>query len=85
MVLSAGALLERPHLAELAKANGGQIIVPTGALLGLDAVADQLDNANDEEARERIGYVDQVIADFDRELADLLTSVRETKDRALTS
>lgn len=39
MVLSAGALLERPHLAELAKANGGQIIVPTGALLGLDAVA----------------------------------------------
>ena len=34
---------------------------------------------------QRIGYVDQVIADFDRELADLLTSVRETKDRALTS
>jgi aspartate dehydrogenase len=38
MVLSAGALLDRPHLAELAKTNGGQIIVPTGALLGLDAV-----------------------------------------------
>src|SRR5262245_27222590 len=38
MVLSAGALLPRPHLIELAKANGGQIIVPTGALLGLDAV-----------------------------------------------
>src|SRR5262245_61974575 len=38
MVLSAGALLPRPHLVELAKAHGGQIIVPTGALLGLDAV-----------------------------------------------
>jgi aspartate dehydrogenase len=39
MVLSAGALLPRPDLIELAKAHGGQIIVPTGALLGLDAVA----------------------------------------------
>ena len=39
MVLSAGALLPRPHLIELAKAHGGQIIVPTGALLGLDAVS----------------------------------------------
>ncbi len=38
MVLSAGALLPRPDLIELAKARGGQIIVPTGALLGLDAV-----------------------------------------------
>ena len=38
MVLSAGALLPRPDLIELAKAHGGQIIVPTGALLGLDAV-----------------------------------------------
>jgi aspartate dehydrogenase len=38
MVLSAGALLPRPELIELAKASGGQIIVPTGALLGLDAV-----------------------------------------------
>jgi aspartate dehydrogenase len=38
MVLSAGALLPRPELIALAKANGGQIIVPTGALLGLDAV-----------------------------------------------
>lgn len=38
MVLSAGALLPRPELIELAKAKGGQIIVPTGALLGLDAV-----------------------------------------------
>ena len=33
----AGALLPRPELVELAK-RGGQIIVPTGALLGLDAV-----------------------------------------------
>jgi aspartate dehydrogenase len=38
MVLSAGALLPRPDLIELAKTRGGQIIVPTGALLGLDAV-----------------------------------------------
>ncbi|MBV8745352.1 MAG: aspartate dehydrogenase, partial [Xanthobacteraceae bacterium] len=38
MVLSAGALLPRPDLIELAAAKGGQIIVPTGALLGLDAV-----------------------------------------------
>lgn len=39
MVLSAGALLPRPELIELARARGGQIIIPTGALLGLDAVA----------------------------------------------
>ncbi len=39
MVLSAGALLEQPELIALAKAHGGQILVPTGALLGLDAVA----------------------------------------------
>ncbi len=38
MVLSAGALLPRPHLIDFARENGGQIIVPTGALLGLDAV-----------------------------------------------
>src|SRR5262249_50478733 len=38
MVLSVGALLPRPDLIELAKARGGQIIVPTGAPLGLDAV-----------------------------------------------
>jgi aspartate dehydrogenase len=38
MVLSAGALLPRAELIELAKAHGGQIVVPTGALLGLDAV-----------------------------------------------
>ncbi len=39
MVLSCGALLPRPELLELAKAHGGRIIVPTGGLLGLDAVA----------------------------------------------
>jgi aspartate dehydrogenase len=39
MVLSAGALLPRPHLTDLARQHGGEIIVPTGALLGLDAVA----------------------------------------------
>lgn len=38
MVLSVGALLSRPELIELASEHGGQIIVPTGALLGLDAV-----------------------------------------------
>ena len=38
MVLSCGALLPRPELIELAKTHGGRIIVPTGALLGLDAV-----------------------------------------------
>src|SRR5215217_1863072 len=38
MVLSAGALLPRPDLIDLAREAGGQIIVPTGALLGLDAV-----------------------------------------------
>jgi len=38
VVLSAGALLEHEDLIELAKRNGGQIVVPTGALIGLDAV-----------------------------------------------
>ena len=39
MVLSCGALLPRADLIDLAKSHGGRIIVPTGALLGLDAVA----------------------------------------------
>jgi aspartate dehydrogenase len=39
MVLSCGALLPRPDLIDLAKAHDGRILVPTGALLGLDAVA----------------------------------------------
>jgi len=39
MVLSAGALLPRPELMELARKHGGRILVPTGALLGLDAVS----------------------------------------------
>jgi aspartate dehydrogenase len=38
MAISAGQLLERPDLVALAKEYGGQIIVPTGALIGLDAV-----------------------------------------------
>jgi aspartate dehydrogenase len=38
MVLSCGALLNRPELVELARERGGQIIVPTGALIGLDAL-----------------------------------------------
>ena len=36
--LSAGALLSAPELVELAQEHGGRITVPTGALLGLDAV-----------------------------------------------
>jgi aspartate dehydrogenase len=39
VVLSAGALLGHEELIEQARRHGGQIIVPTGALLGLDAVA----------------------------------------------
>lgn len=38
MVLSVGALLAHPDLEDLARESGGQIIVPSGALLGLDAV-----------------------------------------------
>lgn len=38
LVLSASALLAHPELIEAAQRNGGQIIVPTGALIGLDAV-----------------------------------------------
>jgi len=38
VVLSVGALLDHWDLVELAKQNGGQIVVPTGALIGLDAV-----------------------------------------------
>lgn len=38
VVLSAGALLENDDLIDLARQNGGQIVVPTGALIGLDAV-----------------------------------------------
>jgi aspartate dehydrogenase len=38
VVLSAGALLDHEDLIGLAKQNGGQIVVPTGALIGLDAV-----------------------------------------------
>lgn len=38
IVLSVGAILFRPDLVELAKQSGGVIMVPTGALIGLDAV-----------------------------------------------
>jgi len=38
MVVSVGALLSHPGLIELARSGHGRIIVPTGALLGLDAV-----------------------------------------------
>jgi aspartate dehydrogenase len=39
MVLSSGGLLENFDLVDLARRLGGRILVPTGALLGLDAVA----------------------------------------------
>jgi len=39
IVLSAGALLDHPEWIELAERTGGRITVPTGALVGLDAVA----------------------------------------------
>lgn len=39
VVLSVGALLDRMELVDLAREHGGRITVPTGALLGLDAVA----------------------------------------------
>jgi aspartate dehydrogenase len=39
VVLSVGALLVNEDLIALAKAHGGQIVVPTGALIGLDAMA----------------------------------------------
>lgn len=38
MPISAGALLSHWHLVELAATHGARIIVPSGALLGLDAV-----------------------------------------------
>ena len=38
VVLSVGALLVNEDLIELAKQHGGQIAVPTGALIGLDAM-----------------------------------------------
>jgi aspartate dehydrogenase len=37
-IISVGALLDAPDLIELASQYGAQIIVPTGALIGLDAV-----------------------------------------------
>jgi aspartate dehydrogenase len=39
VVLSVGALLAHPELKKAAIDNGGAILVPTGALIGLDAVA----------------------------------------------
>lgn len=38
MPVSVGALLPRMHLVEEARRTGARIVVPTGALLGLDAV-----------------------------------------------
>jgi aspartate dehydrogenase len=38
MTLSCGQLLQRPDLIDKAKASGARIIIPTGALIGLDAV-----------------------------------------------
>ncbi|WP_110650076.1 aspartate dehydrogenase [Salinicola peritrichatus] len=38
VVLSSGALLDRLDLLDLAQRHAGRILIPTGALLGLDAV-----------------------------------------------
>jgi aspartate dehydrogenase len=38
IVLSAGAILSNEYLIDIARARGGLLVVPTGALLGLDAV-----------------------------------------------
>src|SRR5215469_10062244 len=38
MVLSCGALFDHFDLVDLARGHGGRILVPSGALLGLDAV-----------------------------------------------
>ncbi|UVO38702.1 aspartate dehydrogenase [Bradyrhizobium arachidis] len=38
VVVSVGGLLDNYDLIDLARANGGRILVPTGALIGLDAV-----------------------------------------------
>jgi aspartate dehydrogenase len=38
VVLSCGALLEHDEIIDTAREHGGQIVIPTGALLGLDAV-----------------------------------------------
>jgi aspartate dehydrogenase len=38
VVVSVGGLLDNFDLVDLARANGGRILVPTGALIGLDAV-----------------------------------------------
>ncbi|MGI4814521.1 MAG: aspartate dehydrogenase [Janthinobacterium lividum] len=38
ILLSSGALMDNWDLVALAETHGGQIVVPTGALLGLDAV-----------------------------------------------
>ncbi|MBV6273392.1 aspartate dehydrogenase [Alcaligenaceae bacterium CGII-47] len=38
VVLSSGALLDHPELIDLAREHHGQILVPSGAILGLDAL-----------------------------------------------
>jgi aspartate dehydrogenase len=38
VVITVGALLDHPGLGKLAVRHGGRIVVPTGALIGLDAV-----------------------------------------------
>jgi aspartate dehydrogenase len=38
VVLSSGALLSHPELIDLAREHGAQILVPSGAILGLDAL-----------------------------------------------
>lgn len=38
IILSSGGLLTNPELVEIAREHGGQILIPSGALVGFDAV-----------------------------------------------
>jgi aspartate dehydrogenase len=48
IIASSGALLERPYLIEMARRHGGRLVVPSGALAGLDAVRAVTHGAVDE-------------------------------------
>jgi aspartate dehydrogenase len=59
---SVGALLPRMHLVNLARRNGARIVVPTGALLGLDAVRaaaeGRVDSVTMETRKPPLGLID---------------------------
>jgi hypothetical protein len=49
----------------------------------LDAMANQLEKAAPREVQEWVARIQEVIADFDKELTELVNSIRSTKDRVL--